>query len=702
MQVKIFFCYAREDEALLNKLKAQLKPLQRQGFIDIWHDRDISAGTEWEREISQQLNEAHIILLLISPDFMNSDYCYGIEMKRALERHDNGDAHVIPIILRHVYWRGEPLGKLQALPTDAIPIVSPKWHSLDEAFYDVTEGIRKAVNTYLVQDAMTAGEAHFSTHNYREALACYEDAIRFEPDDASAYNSKGVALVELERYQEALTAFEQAIRLNPNNAHIHNNLGSALGYLKRYNEALEAFEQAIRHNPNNAEIYINKGHVFHDLKCYRKALEALEQAAALDANVDIPKIQYIYWAKEILSLPDLAFLEIDTTGLQKDDEIFRILLVNRHGESLFDTFLCSDVVLSSKVSRINGITNEELAFAPTITEAWNEIAAALKGKYLLSFNLEFDQRMLAAAANRYQLEMLSIDGDCLMLRAMMYSGSFSYSKLSTLCAYIDYPLPNYPHQIALHRARGQIALLEAISRGITLEEPQVTITDTPITLETENNVQETATLTVEMVISAWENIRKRTRQKSKSGMLSAYLGYYKIVEIEGSAEYPIVVIEAQKAAHLKYVRDENRYKDLEWALEMEFGLPCQVRLVSPPIFVPQSQAIKNMDEEDVSEVVNKTTLTVQELIASWENIRKRTRQKSKSGMLSAYLGYFKVIDIEGLSWEPVIVIQPEKLAHYKYVRDEGRYKDLEWALEMEFELPCKVRLVQPEIASTID
>jgi len=71
-------------------------------------------------------------------------------------------------------------------------------------------------------------------------------------------------------------------------------------------------------------------------------------------------------------------------------------------------------------------------------------------------------------------------------------------------------------------------------------------------------------------------------------------------------------------------------------------------------------------------------------------------------MLSAYLGYFKVIDIEGLSWEPVIVIQPEKLAHYKYVRDEGRYKDLEWALEMEFGLPCKVRLVQPEIASTID
>ena len=90
-----------------------------------------------------------------------------------------------------------------------------------------------------------------------------------------------------------------------------------------------------------------------------------------------------------------------------------------------------------------------------------------------------------------------------------------------------------------------------------------------------------SSLTVPQVISAWENVRKRTRQKSKSGMLSAYLGYYKIVGVEGSTEQPVVVIQAEKLAHFKYVRDENRYKDLEWALEMEFSLPCQVRLVPP-------------------------------------------------------------------------------------------------------------------------
>src|SRR5436309_328404 len=109
MAVKLFFCYAHEDEPLLNKLKSHLSPLQRQGLITVWYDRDISAGTEWNDEIDTHLRTADLILLLISPDFMASDYCYGIEMTRALERHKRREARVIPIILRPVYWQGEPL-----------------------------------------------------------------------------------------------------------------------------------------------------------------------------------------------------------------------------------------------------------------------------------------------------------------------------------------------------------------------------------------------------------------------------------------------------------------------------------------------------------------------------------------------------------------------------------------------------------------
>lgn len=142
-RVKIFFCYAHEDAALLDQLKQHLKPLQRQGIFDMWYDQDISAGTEWKREIDKHLNAADIILLLISPDFISSEYCYSVEMKRALERHEQREARVVPIILRHIHWEVQPLYRLQALPKDALPVISSAWHDPDAAFYDVVEGILK-------------------------------------------------------------------------------------------------------------------------------------------------------------------------------------------------------------------------------------------------------------------------------------------------------------------------------------------------------------------------------------------------------------------------------------------------------------------------------------------------------------------------------------------------------------------------------
>jgi len=111
----------------------------------MWHDRKISAGLEWENEIDTYLQKAHIILLLISPDFLASQYCFSIEMKQAIERHERGEARVIPIILRPVYWQGAPFGKLEVLPTDAKPVTGAYWHNQDEAFFSVAEGIRKVV-----------------------------------------------------------------------------------------------------------------------------------------------------------------------------------------------------------------------------------------------------------------------------------------------------------------------------------------------------------------------------------------------------------------------------------------------------------------------------------------------------------------------------------------------------------------------------
>jgi KaiC/GvpD/RAD55 family RecA-like ATPase len=177
MAVKIFFCYAHEDEALLNKLKAHLRPLQLQGLIDIWYDRDINAGMEWEKEIDKHLNTADLILLLVSPDFINSDYCYSTEMKRAMERHEKGEAHVIPIILRHVYWQGM-LGKLQALPTDAKPVTSSFWHTFDEAFLDVIEGILKTLQKLREQPSTGEASASFDPFSQEVIPTGLEDLDR--------------------------------------------------------------------------------------------------------------------------------------------------------------------------------------------------------------------------------------------------------------------------------------------------------------------------------------------------------------------------------------------------------------------------------------------------------------------------------------------------------------------------------------------
>ncbi|MBD1866114.1 toll/interleukin-1 receptor domain-containing protein [Cyanobacteria bacterium FACHB-471] len=144
--MKLFFSYAHKDEALRDTLATHLALLKRQGIISTWHDRDISAGTEWAQAIDSNLNTADIILLLISANFMASDYCYDREMQRALERHHNGEARVIPILLKPCDWQSAPFGKLQALPIahGAGAKSVTQWSNEDEAFTAIAQGIRKA------------------------------------------------------------------------------------------------------------------------------------------------------------------------------------------------------------------------------------------------------------------------------------------------------------------------------------------------------------------------------------------------------------------------------------------------------------------------------------------------------------------------------------------------------------------------------
>jgi hypothetical protein len=141
--IEVFCCYSQKDRELRDQLESHLSLLKRKHEISVWHGRAIGAGREWEGEISTNLERADIVLLLVSADFLASDYCYDVEMRRALERQAIGAACVIPIILRAVDWHDAPFSALQAVPTNGHPITS--WPNRDEAFADVAGAIRDVV-----------------------------------------------------------------------------------------------------------------------------------------------------------------------------------------------------------------------------------------------------------------------------------------------------------------------------------------------------------------------------------------------------------------------------------------------------------------------------------------------------------------------------------------------------------------------------
>ncbi len=144
MPFSIFISYSHRDRELREELEKHLSNLKRQNIITAWYDGDISPGTEWESQIIEHLNTDQIMLLLISADFMASDFCYSVEMTQAIARHDANQARVLPIILRPTDWKGAPFAKLKLLPTDGKAVT--KWPTHDDAFEDIVCGIRAAID----------------------------------------------------------------------------------------------------------------------------------------------------------------------------------------------------------------------------------------------------------------------------------------------------------------------------------------------------------------------------------------------------------------------------------------------------------------------------------------------------------------------------------------------------------------------------
>jgi hypothetical protein len=166
---KVFFSYSHDDEALRDQLEKHLSSLKHEGLIESWHDRRLIAGEMVDAAIDLQIDEADVVLLLVSASFLSSHYCYSVEMKRAMERHSQGVCRVVPVILRACDWSHSPIGKLLAVPQDGKPITS--WTNLDEAYTDVVRQVRSLLKEIFSRAAKPSPSVELRTESYAFPLS---------------------------------------------------------------------------------------------------------------------------------------------------------------------------------------------------------------------------------------------------------------------------------------------------------------------------------------------------------------------------------------------------------------------------------------------------------------------------------------------------------------------------------------------------
>lgn len=211
--IKLFFSYSRKDLDLRNALEDHLAALREAGKISTWHDLELEAGTEWEPAILNKLDTADIILLLISSHFIASKYCYGTELKRAIDRHNAGTARVIPIILRPCDWNHPyvPFSKLNVLPTHATPIT--KWEDPDEAFTIVAQKIRETVEQLRAekQAKQQAAEQERRQQERRQAEAAEQQRRQQERRQAEAAEQQRREAAQRQQTAQTQLASEKGV-----------------------------------------------------------------------------------------------------------------------------------------------------------------------------------------------------------------------------------------------------------------------------------------------------------------------------------------------------------------------------------------------------------------------------------------------------------------------------------------------------------
>ncbi len=270
--LNLFISYAHEDASLCLRLVKHLSQLRREG-VDGWYDRKITAGTEWEGEIDEHLNSADIILLLISPDFLASRYCYDLEMQRALELHEQKRARVVPVILRPCDWAHSPFSKLNALPRDGKPVVD--WKTRDHGFLNVVEGLRVVVAELRARKRVPTESTGIAKPEFRQftevpsrrwAYLCAAAVLLlaagwFWWGQQQRYIAEGEASLDVGRYAAARAPFEVALRWNPMSGRAAHGLATAKLYELRSKpvEFEQRLKELLKDAPDDAHLKILEG-----------------------------------------------------------------------------------------------------------------------------------------------------------------------------------------------------------------------------------------------------------------------------------------------------------------------------------------------------------------------------------------------------------------------------------------------------------
>ena len=187
--MKVFVSYSHKDEAALERLRTHLATLRRDGRIDEWFDREILAGGEIDAEIAERLESSGLFLLLVSPDFLASDYCMEREMERALERHRSGAARVVPIVIEPCDWTSTPLRDLKALPQNGKPI--SEWTNENNAFLDIVQELRRVLDAEGMPHATVREEATVRAGPVQPSVRRYRVKRDFDEIDRSDFREAG-------------------------------------------------------------------------------------------------------------------------------------------------------------------------------------------------------------------------------------------------------------------------------------------------------------------------------------------------------------------------------------------------------------------------------------------------------------------------------------------------------------------------------